>query len=688
MCHKLILAIVSVVIATGHLFAAEPILYKLDDIIVTATKIPEKRKDIPNAVTVMDEKDIQASGAKSVGELMSNEPGIDWQTYGNYGGATQEIHIRGMRGNATQVLVNGVNVGSPSLGIADIGKIPIDNIERIEIVKGSGSLLYGSGAMAGTVNIITKEPKRDKMDLKVGAGYGTQNTYRIAAENGMFVAGDFGYYLTAGRTETDGFRDNSYLKQNDVSLKLLLDKRESMDISLYGDYIYRYYGVPGVEPPSGTQDYYLNGERFYNSEAASLLDHSGDKDGHVVLEIKGDPSEWFGYNLKGHYTNMENYNYWRYAFDGTGGENWVTNQVLGIDGHVNIYPFQGAKLLVGGEYKDFNWKNGNLGLDAFGSRTGLESTARAHIFTKGVFTEAEYRPSQYGKVFAGIRHEDHSAFGSENLPLFGVVVNPFETTALKISHGKHFLAPTPNDLYWPADPYTRGNADLKPEIGWHTDVTVEQSFLKDKLFMTLSYFRWNVDNKIQWEPDSQGVFTPINLGGYKADGIEAGIKIGPFYNLSLALDYTYTDAKEENREYTKQDYGPPADFRYSMVKRRASYTPRNQFKADLTYKSDFGLTVTATARYIDNRVVYRTESTTYPDTKTVSYNLPSYWTADLKIEQRLYKHWVLSLSGINLFDKKYDTHLSTFTDQVSFKTSVAAYPGAGRSVFAGLAYEF
>ena len=212
---------------------------RMDAVIVTATKVPEKRKDIPNAVIIKDKKDIQASGAKSIGELLANEPGIDWQTYGNYGGASQEIHIRGMRGNATQVLVNGVNVGSPSLGVADVGKIPIDSIERIEIVKGSGSLLYGSGAMAGTVNIITKAPKKDKMALKIGAGYGTQNTYRIAAENGMFVVGDFGYYLTAGRMETDGFRDNSWLRQNDVSLKLLLDKKETINISLYGDYIDR-----------------------------------------------------------------------------------------------------------------------------------------------------------------------------------------------------------------------------------------------------------------------------------------------------------------------------------------------------------------------------------------------------------------------------------------------------------------
>jgi len=536
----------------------------LDEVVVTATKTPEKRKDIPNAVIIMDRKDIQASGARTIGELLANEPGIDWQTYGNYGGAAQEFHIRGMRANATQVLVNGVSVTSPSLGVADVGKIPIDNIERIEIVKGSGSVLYGSGAMAGTVNIITKGPKRDKMDLKIGAGYGSQNTYRVAAENGMFVAGDFGYYLNAGRTETDGFRDNSYLRQNDASLKLILDKRDSMNISLYGDYINRDYGVPGVKPPAGTQDYYVGGEKFYNSDSATLLDHSGDKDGHVILEIKGNPLQWLGYGLKGHYTNMENYNYARYAFDGTGAENWVTNKVLGTDGHVDIYPFEGAKLLLGGEYKDFDWKNQSYRLDASGSRTGSDTTTKAHLFTQGLFTEAEYRPSEYVKAFAGFRHEKHSAFGSENLPTFGLVINPFERTALKVNHGKHFLAPTPNDLYWPADPYTKGNADLKPENGWHTDVTLEQSLLSDKLFMTLSYFHWNVDDKIQWEPDSQGVWSPLNLAGYKADGIEAGIKIGPFYDLSLALGYTYTDAEEENRAYTKQDYGwppfLPADF--------------------------------------------------------------------------------------------------------------------------------
>ncbi len=664
----------------------------MDEVVVTATKTPEKRKDIPNAVILLDAEDLQAAGAKSVGELMAGKPGINWQTYGNYGGAPQGIHIRGMKSNATQVLVNGINVASPSLGSADVGKIPGEAVERIEIVKGAGSLLYGSGAMAGAVNIITKNPSRDKMALKVSAGYGTQASYRIAAENGMFVAGDFGYYVTAGRSESKGFRDNAWLRQNDVSAKLLFDRGDLLQASLYGDFLDRAYGVPGVKPPPGTADYLIGAERFYSGESAALLDHSTDRDGHVVFSVKSKPFAWGGIDVKAHYTNMENYNYARYDFDGSGAENWVANTVLGADGHVHLYPFKGAKVLAGAEYKDYSWKNSSYPLDTAGLRDGTEINAWAHVFTQGYFTEAEYRPFKYGKVFAGIRHEKHSAFGSENLPLVGVVINPFEATALKLSAGKHFLAPTLNDLYWPADPYTSGNPDLRPETGWHTDITLEQSLLQNKLFLTASYFRWNVSNKIQWEPDSQGVWSPLNLEGYKADGFEGGIKIGPFYDLTLALNYTYTNAEEENRAYTRQDYGwPPAlppDFRYDMVKRRASMTPENQFRGDLTYESRFGLTATATARFVGERVTYWTESTVYPDTTTVTRTLDAYWTADLNLRQRLFDHFLISVAVKNLLDKEYDTYLSSFTDQTTYVTSVAGYPGAGRSIFASVAYEF
>ncbi|NLT23205.1 MAG: TonB-dependent receptor [Syntrophorhabdus sp.] len=666
-------------------------IHQLEKIVVSATKIPEPLKDIPNSVILKEAQDIELSGARSIGELLANDPGIDWQTYGDYGGAAENIHIRGMRGDATQVFINGLNVNSPSLGTADVGKIPVENIDRIEVVKGSGSLLYGSGAMGGTVNVFTKSPKKGMVDLKVRAGYGSQNTYRLYAQHGMYANDYFGYYLTAGRTETDGFRDNGYLRQYDTSAKLVLDRGDLLKVSLYGDYLTRKSGNPGVKPPAGTGEYSIAGTAFYNDESASMTDYSKDRDGNVVLEVNGSPAKQFAYNIKGYYTNTTNNNYERYASTGgTGSVNWITNVVAGTVGHVSIYPLEGARLLLGGEYKEFDWGNEAYDLDTVGART-TRTKDTAHIITKALFTEGEYRPSKYFKAIAGIRREDHSAFGRKDLPLFGLVVNPSPTTVIKASHGKHFKAPTPNDLYWPAGPYTAGNPDLKPEVGWHSDITCEQSLLNDKLFFTVSYFHWNVDNKIQWEPDSNGVFKPINLGDFKADGIETGIRIGPFHNATLSLSYTYTDAEEKSREYTKQDYGwppfIPADFQYSLVTRRATMVPRNQFKGEFLYKMDFGLTATLTARYMGDRVTYRTETIVYPATQTAKYSINSYWTVDMRLEQRLYRNWRIALDGKNLLDKDYDARSGIFYDSAG-NSKVSGYPGAGRSVFLGVSYEF
>ncbi len=675
----------------------EPIV--MDEVVVTATKTAEKRRDIPNAVIIKDDVDIEEAPTRSLGEVLANEPGVDWRTQGNYGGAVEEIHIRGMSGNATQVRVNGVTLNSPSVGVADVSRIPLNNIERVEVVKGSGSVLYGSGAMGGTVNIITKRPERDKMGLKVAAGYGSQNTYQISAEQGMFVLGDFGYYLTANRRETDGFRDNSDLDHDDVTLKLVLDKGDGLDVSFYGDYIDREYGRPGVEPHKGTADFFVGGEKVYNSEAASLLDKGSDEDYHLVLEAKSQPLTWLGFRFRGDYTDLENYNYLRYVdFSGSllGTKTWTMNEVLGAEGNVDIKPFKGASLLLGTEYKDFHWENESVNLDGTGAEvSGTRATTKADLHTTGTFAEAQYRPSKFLKALVGIRHEDHSEFGTETLPLYGLILNPWENTAVKLSHGKHFLAPTPNDLFWPEDPFAKGNPNLKPEEGWHTDATIEQSLLDDKLFCTFSYFHWDVDNKIQWGPDSNGVFTPENLRTYKADGLEVGAKIGPFYNLSMSLDYTYLDAEEENKAYTQQLYAfpplvPVADFRYTWVKRRAAYTPDHQFKGTLTYWSRVGLTVTGTVRYVNDRIWYRTETdVAYPATKTVKYTLDPYWTTDLKVEQRLYDHWLLSLQFSNLFDEEYDTYFGTFQDTPPFgPTTVEGFPGAGRSAFFSVTYEY
>ncbi len=679
----------------------------MDEIVVSATKTEEMRKDVPNAVIIKDDVDIEESSARGLGEFLVNEPGLDWRTQGDYGGAVAEIHIRGMSGNATQVRINGVSVNSPSVGVADVSRIPLNGIERVEVVKGSGSVLYGSGAMGGTINIITKRPKKEKMDLKVSAGYGSQNTYQISAENGMFPVGDFGYYLTANRGETDGFRDNADMEQNDASLNLVLDKGDALDLSLYGDYFDREYGRPGVRPPEGTESFFVNGIEVYNSDSASLLDSGKDEDYHVVLEAKSKPWKWLGLLVRGDYTELENYNYLRYVdFFGSlvGSETWTTNKVLGAEGNIDIRPFEGLNFLLGAEYNNFDWNNQSVALDPNGAELpATQATTKADRNTTGVFAEAQYRPFKYFKALLGVRHEDDSEFGTVDLPRFGAIVNPLDDAALKLTHGKHFLAPTLNDLFWPADSFARGNPDLLPEEGWHSDVTWEQSLVDRRLFYALTYFHWDVDNKIQWGPDSSGIFTPQNLRTYEADGLEVGTTIGPFYNTTLGFYYTYVSAEEETKDYTKQQYydpggwlapgvppPTPADFEYTWVKRRAAYTPEHLFRTDLTYWSDYGMTAKVTLRYVSDRLWYRTETdVVYPATKTVRYSLDPYWTMDAKVEQRVHDHWFVSLQINNFLGEEYYTYFGTFQDTPPFgSTTVEGFPGAGRSVYFNVRYEY
>ncbi len=672
----------------------------LDEVVVSATKVEETRREVPNSVILYDRYDIEDGPVSGIGELLANDLGLDWRTQGDAGGAAHTIHIRGMSGEATQVFVNGVNINSPSLGLAEVGRLPLNNIANIEVVKGSGSLLYGTGAMGGTVSIYTKRPEHDITDLRVEAGGGTNSTYHLGFANGLYLNEVLGYYLTGNYDKTDGFRSNSDLDHKDVSLNLILDKGEKLDLSLYGQYLDRDFGRPGVKPPEGTAAFYIGDVAVYDSESASLLDRGGDKDGLLVLTAKSKPNDRLEITLLGNASSMESYNYMRYVNSFAtpmtlpGVESWTTNNVYEVEGNADIIFSDRGDLLLGVEYIGYDWENESVDLDGSGER--LEDSRKIfdeNLHSTGIYGELHYQLLDPLRVLAGLRYEDNSGFGTETLPRFGLVATPKSTTVVKVSSGKHFSAPTPNDLYWPDDGFSRGNPDLLPETGWHSDITWEQSLVDDRVFFSASYFYWTVDDKIQWEPDSNGVYMPVNLRSFTGSGLEAGAKFKVLANLVFGIDYTFIDAEEESRAYSVMDYGWPPDFppnfEYEWVTRRAAYTPQHLFKTNLTYFTDFGLTVAAVARYTGDRVTYRTETDGfYPNVKTVPYEIDSYWTFDLQLVQKIKEHFYISLTATNLFDEEYDTYLDSFTDYSTFTTTVEGYPGAGRSVFAKLEYRY
>lgn len=650
----------------------------MDEVVVTATKTEEKRRDIANAVVVKDALDIAEAPAESLGALLANEPGIDWRTRGNYGGAAEEILIRGMGADGTLVVVDGVALNSPSLGSADVGQIPLNSIERIEVVKGPGSLLYGSGAMGGTINIISKKPKREGYAAKVEAGYGSESTYHLAVESGGFVAGDFGYYLTANRKETDGFRDNGDLEQSDVTLNLLFDKGERFNVDFNFGYIERDYGLPGVKPPVGTVPYSIGAEQFYNTESANLLDRGEEQNRHSSLALKGKAGELLNWRVKGDSAVLESFNHSRYSYNGSGDDTEVINTVRGVEGNLDLHPTAYLGVLAGSEYRNFDYENGQQALDSSGAPVaGGLSIGTHRVFTNGTFAELNLKPVEQVKLTAGYRYETNSRFGHEDVARYGLVVTPLADTAVKVNHGQHFKAPTMNDLFWPDDWFTKGNPDLKPETGRHTDVTVEQSLLAGKIFATVSWFKWDIADKIAWaedpsQPSPSGwgnYWVPSNINTYRATGWEGEVKIGPYYGVRGDLALTLLDAEEELA---------------AGATRVSRYSPDTQFKVGLSHFADFGLTSTVTARYVGSRPGYYTNKTAL----TPQIELDSYWTVDLKLEQELAGHWKLGLLATNLLDEEYDTYLASFTDRTSFVTSQRPYSGAGRSVFASVGYSW
>jgi len=651
----------------------------LDEVVVTATKTEEKRRDIANAVVIKDALDIAEAPAQSLGVLLANEPGIDLRTRGNYGGASEELQIRGMGADGTLLVVDGVALNSPSLGSADVSQIPLNSIERIEVVKGPGSLLYGSGAMGGTVNIISKKPKREGYTAKVEAGYGTENTYHLAAESGGFVAGDFGYYLTANRKESDSFRDNSDLTQSDVTLNLLYDKGERFSGEFNFGYVQREYGLPGAKPPAGTVAYSLNGEQFYNSESANLLDRGEEHNRHSSLALKGKAGELLNWRLKGDCAVLISDNHSRYSFDGSGDNTKVTNTARGLEGNLDLHPTTYLGLLAGSEYRNFDYENEQQALDTTGAPVALGlSSAKHQVFTNGTFAELNLRPLEQVKLIAGYRYETHSRFGHEKVGRYGLVVTPLTDTVLKINHGQHFKAPTMNDLFWPDDgAFTKGNPNLKPETGWHTDITAEQSLFGGKVFATVSWFKWDIADKIAWAQDPNqpsptgwgNYWVPSNINTYRATGWEGEVKIGPYIGLQGDLALTLLDAEEE--------LVPGAT-------RAARYTPDCQIRAGLSHYADFGLTSAVTARYVSSRPGYYANN----NALAPKIELASYWTVDLKLEQELADHWRLSLLATNLLDQEYDTYLAGFSDQTTYAYTQQPFPGAGRSMFASVGYSF
>ncbi|HET9491696.1 MAG TPA: TonB-dependent receptor [Methylomirabilota bacterium] len=511
---------------------------KLEPVVVTATKIETPSERLGAAVTVISEDDIRAYRWETVGDALRHVPGVDVQRSGTLG-KTTTLRIRGATPQQVQVLVDGVRAKSPTAGLVELADIAIDQIERIEVVRGPQSTIYGADAIGGVVNIITKRG-RGPFSSYASLEAGNDDTHRERA-GFSGSAGIFDYSLGGSWFASQGQLPNDATEQGAVSTRLGLTLPRDGHLGVSS----RYTSTASELP--------LDGLTPTPQSPFFLLDPNADQDSDTLtlaLEWTHKPVAWF--EARARYGVF--WNWLTFRDPATPEDAAAGNQDLlfgatrsRIDTNRQevevVTAWHAGKwntLTVGGEYQT---ESGTIDSVSGGFATELDE----RLHTTSWFVQDELRLFDRLILSAGRRWDDHSSFGDVATDRASAVLLIRETgTKLRGTWGEGFRAPTINDLFFPGF----ANPDLEPERSESWDAGVDQRLWRDRVRLGATYFHNHFRNLIQLTfdasqcPPGNPFGCPINVGRARTEGLEVSVAVDLLDTLTLSGGYTYTDTED------------------------------------------------------------------------------------------------------------------------------------------------
>lgn|GEM_PF-182636 len=471
------------------------IFHPHEEVIVTATMTRKAVKDCAASVTVVTPTEVQAIPASNALNLLNYFPGIFVRRTGDLGRADVDIRGLGDRGRRVAILVDGRPEKMGLFGCIITHAFPLDNVERVEVVKGPASVLYGSEALGGVINIITHRPSLGFETEFLGT-YGSFNTHQLNLRHGGGFS-RWGYYLTFDHRTSEGHRPNSQYWGNAVTGKFFFNLSTKSKLILNTKYFV------GKKYEAGPLDFPL--ENFWNDYQRGALDlswHQQDQNSDFLLMI------------------YRNFGHHRFS-DGWHSRDFVDGGLLRYTLRVNHH-----ELTAGAEFrrlsgKSYNWPQGEW-----------------HKSEGAAFLQDELVIQEKLILSAGLRLHRDSLFGLEICPRGGAVwqINP--RFILKGIISKGFRSPQLNELFM----FPPANPDLKPERVWNYEGGVELR-LDDKTWITGTIFRMKGSNLIENGPNPSPppAFLFQNVGKFNFHGAEFSFQRRINFLLGR-LDYTFLDS--------------------------------------------------------------------------------------------------------------------------------------------------
>lgn len=500
----------------------------LSELVVTGSKTEISRKLVPLSVSQISKKDIENSGEMNILPVLNEfVPGIfvterNLLGFGVSTGGAGAITMRGISSNPNTdvlVLIDGNPQYQGLFGHPLADAYVASDVEKVEIIRGPASLLYGSNAMAGVINIITKKQHEDGLKVNLGASYGSFNTQKYYGTLG-YKNDKFSAFASLNHDQTDGIRANTDFHINNGYAKV---------------------------------GYEIN--KMYNLTADfSIAKYNANDNGPV-----NQPAAPFNIDITRGKTSLSLENKYEHSDGGLKiyhnfGTHDLSDGFHSTDRNSGAMLFQTFKfgentnLTVGTEFKQYGGK----------ANSGFEHDTLITVNELAAYAYGQQKLFDKLTVSAGLRLENNSKYGNELIPLAGLTYNLSDKTTFKASVSKGFRSPTIMELYLYAP-----NPDLQPERMVNYEISWLQSLLNDKLYMELTAFKVKGDNMIQV------VVPPFpamrqNVGSFDNHGIEFSAKYNATRNLHFNANYSYLNMTKIVLAAPRQQINLGADYHYKI----------------------------------------------------------------------------------------------------------------------------
>jgi vitamin B12 transporter len=502
--------------------------YQIDEMVVTATKVETPSKEVGSSLTIITRQQIEEQQKSTVLEVLRSVPSLDVVQNGG-AGRNAGIFIRGAKSEHTLVLLDGVEVNDPiSTGRSvNFANLTIDNVERIEILRGPQSTLYGSDAMGGVINIITKTGKgKPNGFLAVEGG-----SFNSLKESGGFNGGNdrIRYSFGFSRQDTDG-------------ISAVKDKNGSLEKDGYGNTSFS--GKLGITPVKNFDIDVI----YTRSQSKTDLDETGDDDPNYTAAATSNfvrtqaklslfNHVWdqrIGFSLMDIERNDRNDVDTAHPQDSSLAS--FNGRMIKFDWQNNFTIHRTNVLTAGLETEEEAGKSFYSSDSAWGPYTSIfsEKTAR----TTGFYLQDQIKLWNAWFTTVGVRVDNHDKFGTASTyRLASAYVIEKIGTKIKGSYGTGFKAPSLYQLY-----SSYGDENLKPEesIGW--DIGIEQSFAGEKLMVEAVYFKNDFENLVDF---NSATYQYSNIAKAKTQGFEFSASFHATEPLVFHGSYTYTETKDK-----------------------------------------------------------------------------------------------------------------------------------------------